>query len=1056
MRNDQDEKDIIQEMILLREEEDYKKRGRDFEILVREFPLWSVKPPFRPASRKSYKDQVDSFYTWNSISFLIEAKAHKDPITVGSEKWKSHCNKLDSRKGLGVVGIFMSLNEVSDSLYIDARDMNVKGTHNFVLAGKFWDQLLKSNVRLRDVLEFMVQEVRVNLSAKPPKFKKIQDKILDSESIKEVLLDDSNYINSIFLRRYEHEKHDEIYVQRKLDKSIGNLISSSRPSLLRRKAEKEHYDSPKQLHIIRDHSGSGKTTISVELSRRDTICIPLCFSANQNDIDKELRDFTSKDSNSNILNSLIQIDLPLLVVIDSLDEVKNQAAKQKELKAIFKYLKELNQLAKKSKLSGYPIIIVFTVREEYYRDWESLLEGNINGTYKKRLSQYSEKELKSAIQKYSRAYKYNISNVAELDISTKEVLSIPVNLEIFSNANKFQRNVFIDEIWESKLLFQYFEEKKRQLEKRNLGIRHEVTFYPVLGSLALKILESESLSVTFEEFEKTTLKALPSYQFYLSKYWEAIISEDILISLNEQKSKVTFRYHRFTEFLFANHISEILKRPKGVETAKQIIEKSLKVKEVSVNRIIDNLEFCNKQFEINPDKIVLLRKALVSDVVFLNRQIMKERYKVSQGQPSNEKILKLAKLGASLEKNNEITFNTFFLVSSKSNFQSKETILEYFELAWSTNSEKRFKLIHKISQRHLILHERVIRKVFSSSSQIDWETGLGLIIENDKIGEFKPFLENLELETKVNIYHENSPDDWKQSKYLIDVCNGQCIFEPGLSNEDIDEFYKSDSTKTRDSIIIECLEDLRSIFEDTKYFQYLEEDSAVLTSAEKVIILKRLKTFLAPEGLETSPSLMHFILEFGNINFLLRLLEYKLIKVDKKFFETLLSGLISIDEYELKKVLLLAHSEISFDNVTALRLVQNNINESIDHQALEKLFCLFCFVRTKYSDSLQQLLSNYEIERIAKTILSIQNNKPIGFRFNNIISVVNNAVAHYKTALDYIMLSVEQFGLAEELIKKDSFKKKYLDWKKLFNGQVSNQFVAVDQIFPELKTQYQN
>jgi hypothetical protein len=101
---------------------------------------------------------------------------------------------------------------------------------------------------------------------------------------------------------------------------------------------------------------------------------------------------------------------------------------------MFKILGELNQLASRMRLLTFPVGFVFTVREEYWRDWESIFEGQRAKVVKNTFSEFNHHELDQALGKYSTTYSY--FPISRPSHETRRVLSIPFNLLVFSEANE--------------------------------------------------------------------------------------------------------------------------------------------------------------------------------------------------------------------------------------------------------------------------------------------------------------------------------------------------------------------------------------------------------------------------------------------------------------------------------------------------------------------------------------------------------------------------------------------------------------------------------------------
>jgi hypothetical protein len=93
---------------------------------------------------------------------------------------------------------------------------------------------------------------------------------------------------------------------------------------------------------------------------------------------------------------------------------------------------------------------------------------------------------------------------------------------------------------------------------------------------------------------------------------------------------------------------------------------------------------------------------------------------------------------ASPAGNANVCWDAFFVIAARNNKQDKESVLSAFMLAWTKNEHRanRWKLLAKIGQHDLILHETVFGQLLSSEDPKDWYVFIDEIIDREFIGDF--------------------------------------------------------------------------------------------------------------------------------------------------------------------------------------------------------------------------------------------------------------------------------------------------------------------------------
>jgi hypothetical protein len=185
-------------LLALRNCKDRVLCGYRFEQIIREILPWDVRPPLALTGRH---EQIDAFFVWNNIHFLVECKA-KRQIKVGSHDWEDFELKVRSRDG-SVVGLFCSLFALPDALYSAAEILNRQNLITIVIGGDIWEGLAKHGISLSDYLRYMLLHAKAKYLARPASLTDVRnwhyDRTTSAKRISNVLAPHSAY----FLRRYK-------------------------------------------------------------------------------------------------------------------------------------------------------------------------------------------------------------------------------------------------------------------------------------------------------------------------------------------------------------------------------------------------------------------------------------------------------------------------------------------------------------------------------------------------------------------------------------------------------------------------------------------------------------------------------------------------------------------------------------------------------------------------------------------------------------------------------------------------------------------------------------
>lgn len=520
------------DILSLRDIDEDAHRGYKFEQIIREIQPWDRKPPIVTSLSS---EQIDGVFIWKTQAYLIEAKAKRNPITPGSHDWEDFELKVRKRRN-NIVGLFCSLFPVSEKIFDHAEQLNREGHFVIVLSGNFWDQLHEHQLPIKDLLEYMNLFGRVKFQAKPPDIKTILNWCYDKDTVYKKMKDLCKKNAATFLRRHKSPFHSNLYIKRDIDNMIISYSENLKPSTLQ-----NDKDVPIQLCLVRDYSGSGKTTLSLEIADYQNTYFGTGLAANEQDIDEKLIAFFNSLGERFGLMEVISLNKPIVFVIDSLDEANfDLNRKKKEVLSILKFIEDdLNKIAISMGLLTYPVLLIFTIREDYWRDWESIFEGRKRKNINKRISTFTSLELDKAIHNYSSCYNYSITNHISYD--TRKILSSPINLLIFSETYQYQGNIEIQEIWEGNVIDTYFNRKKEDIHKRYIPNFTSSVFFKIISSLAFYIVINKENLINIKSIRELIDQKFPILSPYTEEIINVLVSELILLRDIETTNQCIFR-----------------------------------------------------------------------------------------------------------------------------------------------------------------------------------------------------------------------------------------------------------------------------------------------------------------------------------------------------------------------------------------------------------------------------------------------------------------------------------------------------------------------------------
>ena len=759
-----------------------QKKGFLFEQLVREIQPWDFKPPIVTTG---ISEQLDGVFNWDGKTFIIECKAKEKEIKRGDHDWEDFELKIRKRKG-SVIGLYCCLYAINDSIYEAATDLNKEGVTTLIMADKFWFNLNIEKLEFGIILNYLITYARASFKPSQDDIKKIKDWHFNNDDIQRRINSVLIYESSTFLRRFKKENHSKLYVRREIDKNIYDYARQLKPSALKQKFKtkdikgtehtyEQKKEPPIQIFMLRDFSGAGKTFFSIEYAEHREFFLSYTKAANQKDIDN-IPDILEKISPHFGVQELILLDKPILFFIDSLDEAIYSQNKHIEVRSAIEFVNgTLNSVGRKFDLSAFPFGLVFTIREDYWRAWESDFEGRRTINSKKVISSFNDKEFDTALSNYSNVYSFNIVN--KIDKISKNVLSIPINLSIFSEANEYKGDIRISEIWEEHVLHSYFNRKKENVTKRNIpGITAGI-FIKICTDIAFFVVKNKLNQI----HKKDILSIVQSNYIVLEPLFEELIllleSESLLVFSSENRHLFRFKHNKFIEFLSSYYILYQLDRLQDFEILDIFSDSIFESGVASMFKIHDFIIFISKK-EF-PSLAEEVDNHYANSEKFMTRSLKRLRSDIATGEASGKRALNLI-LKKCSSKNPEITWDSFFVVVAKKNNPESHHLLTTFKNAWDSNfkSQNLWKLLPKMTINNLLVTSEVITRVISSNDVKVWEVFLGLILENNLREEFKEIWNEVD---KDKILNQKMVDkDWDYNKNLIDIILNDKEFVKGI------------------------------------------------------------------------------------------------------------------------------------------------------------------------------------------------------------------------------------------------------------------------------------
>jgi hypothetical protein len=186
---------------------------------------------------------------------------------------------------------------------------------------------------------------------------------------------------------------------------------------------------------------------------------------------------------------------------------------------------------------------------------------------------------------------------------------------------------------------------------------------------------------------------------------------------------------------------------------------------------------CENEF---PEVYKILTDLYSQSVGYVLKVIDFKRHEISMGHPTTS--LEMDVMEKSVRQSDcEACWGTFFVFAAKVNKQSDRKLLNLFQLAWSSNAKNisRWKLLDKMAQRGLLLHEEVLFRIIESDVLKDWDVFIEWISKSCYMEEFMLKYKSMAPgEIEGHLAHRHG-EGWKRIKMCIGLASNGIPYPRG-------------------------------------------------------------------------------------------------------------------------------------------------------------------------------------------------------------------------------------------------------------------------------------
>ncbi|MGI5233481.1 caspase, EACC1-associated type [Actinoallomurus sp. CA-142502] len=529
--------------------------------------------------------------------------------------------------------------------------------------------------------------------------------------------------SAAFLRRNKLPNHQLIYVRRALDRDLATVTRAVAPGALERLTRRRTFrhrgeqavdrDVPPQIVLVLDPPGSGKTMLATQLALADEAFFCVARTADDpgvHELNEVLRDLGGKDP----LDLLVETGMPLVYVVDGLDEADNPESRR-AIVQLLKTLGKLNAAADRRRLLAFPVLLVFTARDDTWERWISVFEGRSVVRFKDRLARFSDEELGQALTRYSEAYQYSL--VGSRTPDGTEALSVPFNLRVLSEAYEFQGPVRFGDALGENVLQQYFERRRSNIAAQGISGLTATVFMELAGDLALAAVRTPEARIPEQTALRLIAERSPRLRGNEREVLGLLIAEQLL--RHDGTGALRFRYPAFIEYLVA--LTAV--RSPGLDRLEEVTEKVAAAPEVSSAAVRRNVRSLARSMP--PEVARQANTVYTTSPTYVTANLTTFRSDLGRGTVTAAEDLETIHRTIGRMSPAD-AWEAFFVVVAKPNGQPADRVVYAFGHAWDKNSRRpdRWRLLEKIGERRVLTDDEVVERIAGSRRPREWEVFL--------------------------------------------------------------------------------------------------------------------------------------------------------------------------------------------------------------------------------------------------------------------------------------------------------------------------------------------
>lgn len=576
-----------------------------------------------------------------------------------------------------------------------------------------------------------------------------------------------------FLRRERLAAHDSLYVERPVDRRIGMAIEELNPVKLRRTKRTSKRGNgrrpgevtsravPPQAIVLSDGPGSGKTMLAVQLTKARTRwgAVPIAAT----DLAAErLRNLTASLGPDMGLGSLLQAKIPIVLAVDALERCDHRH--QKHVIDLFKAVSELNERARREGLLAFPLLILFTLRDQVRDRWLTVFEGRNVIEIRGQITRFTREERDLALERYAAAYDYELCG--ELPAESADKLDLPLHLRILSETHQFGGETDAKSALGKHILSDYVTRKSESIVAMTTGVDLEQV-RQALVSLATQLISHPTIGVGEVRGALGGDRRGGISREDSESLLRALIDERILEQVGHD---LKFRQPGILEYLVADASVRDLVESGGRKSLEDLTATVADTSPASAAAVRADVEEIARAK--SSDARSAVRAHYRRSAAYTGSRLSTLRFEIGAGARTSKRDLDsiYGSLAALADKD---AWDAFFVVVAVANRQPAELILRAFVGAWDANGRRadRWKLLEKLRERGLLYRAESVDRVLGSRSPRDWETLLGSLAQEPKRERERTLAWLSGRTTRPLKALTGTGPSWRQVNGLLDLLN---------------------------------------------------------------------------------------------------------------------------------------------------------------------------------------------------------------------------------------------------------------------------------------------